>query len=158
MRRDPRPFLRCQKCFRRAGGRRCGHCGSDRVAWSFIVDANEAGAPRRQVQRSGFPTKEAALAELRTLVAASEGGRPEPTKLTTGQWLATWLNSTRGRIRPSTWANYELIVRLRLMPRIGDVPLRHLRPGTRTLVADREFRKSRIGRPGRAADPRLPAT
>jgi integrase len=127
MRRDPRPFQRCQQCSRRAGGRRCVHCGSDRVAWAFIVDLNEPGAPRRQAWRSGYPTKEAALADLRKLMAAAESGRTEPTKMTTGQWLAEWLPSVKGRVRASTWANYELIVRLRLVRALGSIPLRQLR-------------------------------
>jgi integrase len=39
-----------------------------------------------------------------------------------------WLPANQARLRPSTWAGYDANVRLHIVPRIGRVPLRHLRP------------------------------
>lgn len=143
MRRDPKPFQKCQKCFKRAEGRRCIHCGSDRVVWSFIVDTNEPGGRRRQVQRSGFKTKEAALVALREVQATVESGRPEPTKLTTGEFLDRWLASVEGQVRGGTWQNLESAVRLHLQPALGGVPLRRLtRTDVKAFVSDLVKRRS----------------
>ena len=39
-----------------------------------------------------------------------------------------WLPANQARLRPSTWAGYARNTRLHVVPRIGRVPLRHLRP------------------------------
>jgi integrase len=47
--------------------------------------------------------------------------------MTTGQWLAEWLPSIQGKVRDGTWANYEAVVKLHLMPTLGAIPLAQLR-------------------------------
>lgn len=39
-----------------------------------------------------------------------------------------WLPANQARLKPSTWAGYARNTRLHVVPRIGRVPLRHLRP------------------------------
>ena len=39
-----------------------------------------------------------------------------------------WLPSKRMTLRPSTWDSYRRVIDLHLIPRIGRIPLRHLRP------------------------------
>lgn len=130
MPRQPRPYRRCQVCSKRVerGLRRCAACGSDRITWAYRMDVNAPGEPRRPVHRSGL-TQEQALAEIREHLQRIDRGRPEPTRLTVGQWLEEWLQSIRGReqVRPGTWAGYELNVRLHLTAALGVVPLRQLR-------------------------------
>lgn len=129
MSRDPRPYRRCQGCSLRVarGARVCAGCGSNRLAWAYRMDVNAPGEPRKAIHRSGL-TQEQALAEIRGHLARIQGGRPEPSKITVGQWLAEWLPSVRTKVRGSTWASYEAIVRMHLEPALGGVPLRHLRP------------------------------
>jgi integrase len=54
---------------------------------------------------------------------------PYRSSLTVGVYLTQrWLPANQARLRPSTWAGYDRNVRLHIVPRIGRVPLRHLRP------------------------------
>jgi integrase len=39
-----------------------------------------------------------------------------------------WLPANQARLKPSTWAGYARDAQLHVVPRIGRVPLRHLRP------------------------------
>lgn len=58
-----------------------------------------------------------------------QGTFVEPTKLTVGQWLDTWLNEyAKPRIRPTTWDSYEMNVRCHIKPAIGGIPLKQLLP------------------------------
>lgn len=120
-------FRRCGQCSKRAGLRRCPHCGSDVLSWAFQVDVNGPGEPRRQRQRSGFPTKAAALEAMYALQRDAAKGLPEPTRMTLAEYLWEWHASIRGRIRGGTWAGYRDTLRHYLIPALGDVPLRHLK-------------------------------
>lgn len=119
-------YRRCRSCTWPVAGRRCAKCGSDRIVWAFAVDVQERGMPRHQRKRSGFATKGEAVAAMRALQEAAEAGRGEPTRMTVGQWLDSWLLSIRDRVRGGTLANYELTVRRHIRPAIGDLPMRHL--------------------------------
>lgn len=62
-----------------------------------------------------------ALAEVR------QGTYVEPSKLTVGEWLDTWLKEyARPHIRPSTWQNYEMVIRVHIKPAIGSLQLKQL--------------------------------
>lgn len=73
------------------------------------------GPTRREVIRR--------LRESRWLLA--QGLPVSARKVSVGLLLASWLELTRGRIRPSTYESYELNVR-RIAASLGDVPLLHL--------------------------------
>jgi len=77
-------------------------------------------------------------------LARVETGTPEPTKMTTGEWLDRWLQSLPGKLRGGTLANYELTVRRHLVPTIGAVPLRRL------TLADVEAAYARLAKSGSA--------
>jgi integrase len=52
-----------------------------------------------------------------------------PHKLTLGEWLQTWLWEYKApRVRPATFAGYEMIVRRHLSPALGHIALQDLRP------------------------------
>lgn len=58
-----------------------------------------------------------------------QGTFVEPTKLTVGEWLDTWLDDyKKPRLRQLVWESYEVIVRCHLKPAIGSLPLKDLRP------------------------------
>ena len=146
--RQGRTFKRCQVCTRGvpADRRRCPHphpagkeADRERIVWAFQVDLNAPGAPRRQRQGSGYATRGAAVAAMREAQSRADAGEPEPTRLTTGQWLERWLPSMRGRVRGGSWVGYELAVRRHLAPRLGATPLRSLtRAHVRAAYADME--------------------
>lgn len=148
MRRQGRVFRRCRACSRGTEGRTCDHCGSDRVAWAFQTDLNAHGEARRQVCRSGFATKAAAIAAMQEAQQRAESGTPEPTRLSVGQWLEQWHASRRADLRGSTWAAYGLMVRAYVVPTIGPLPLRSLtRARLKALYADLADHGGRGSRP-----------
>lgn len=92
--------------------------------WKATITGPD-GTAKPKVKR-GFETKRAALDDLRDALAASgkPGGFTEPSKMLTGEYLATWLDGLR--LAPSTVASYRKNVRLHIAPRIGTVPLASL--------------------------------
>lgn len=67
------------------------------------------------------------------------GVTPAPNRLTVGRVLDDWLADRRGRIRPSTWVSYELLIRLHLAT-ITRIPLARLEPAdVRRLMREREI-------------------
>ena len=109
--------------------------------WKATITGPD-GIARPKVKR-GFTTKQAALAGLRDALAASDkGGYAEPSKMLTGEYVATWLDGLR--LAPSTVASYRKNVRLHITPHIGAVPLASLTP----TVLDKLYRQ--LERDGRA--------
>lgn len=53
-------------------------------------------------------------------------GRP----VTLGQFIENWLAGVRGRVRPRTHTRYENILRVHVLPSLGQTPLRQLTPTT----------------------------
>nr|WP_277998841.1 N-terminal phage integrase SAM-like domain-containing protein [Moorella sulfitireducens] len=53
----------------------------------------------------------------------------EPTKLKFGEYLEQWLeNYGRTRLAPTTYRRYSQVINLRVIPKLGDIPLEKLRP------------------------------
>lgn len=51
----------------------------------------------------------------------------EPHKTTLGEWLDAWLERyMKVKLRPTTYASYEMLIRLYLKPQLGSIPLRKL--------------------------------
>ncbi len=88
-----------------------------------------SGRERRRWHPAG-PDRSEAEALVRRLAADRMADRsPRRSSLTVGVYLTQrWLPANQARLRPSTWAGYDANVRLHIVPRIGRVPLRHLRP------------------------------
>lgn len=49
-------------------------------------------------------------------------------RITFGQYLQSWLEYTKGTVRPKTWQQYEGIVRNHLTPALGKIRLSELQP------------------------------
>ena len=63
------------------------------------------------------------------LAERRRGGGHERCSLTVAVYLTQrWLPSKQVTLRPSTWDAYRRVVDLHVVPRIGRIPLRHLRP------------------------------
>jgi integrase len=116
------------------------------------VDTAPPGFPRRQKSQGGFRTRAEALDAMnRFQVEMQDGTYVQPTRLTTGQYLRTWLAEVRARglVRPTTIKTYDVAVRVHIAPRLGAVPVQQL---TRRRIKDlynilRQNGRSR-GRPG----------
>ncbi|MDN5347458.1 MAG: hypothetical protein PWP65_1022 [Clostridia bacterium] len=96
-------------------------CGQLVIAW-------EGDKPRR-VTYYGKTKKEVLDKLTQAKAELQQGTFVEPTRLTFGDWLQVWLEEyKKPAMRPATWANYEQIIRLYLVPTLDNVPLRELRP------------------------------
>lgn len=86
------------------------------------------GRERRRWHPAG--TDERAARELAREVAASQANdRPRRSSLTLAVYLTQrWLPTKRLSLRTSTWDSYRRNIELHVLPSIGRVPLRHLRP------------------------------
>jgi hypothetical protein len=47
-----------------------------------------------------------------------------------GHYLKEWLAHARGRVRATTYAGYEYLIRCHAVPALGEVPLTELSPFT----------------------------
>ncbi|MSO36977.1 MAG: hypothetical protein EXQ69_01860, partial [Acidimicrobiia bacterium] len=103
--------------------------------WSFVVDAgmDAATGKRRQVRRTGFLTRKAALEELSEIVG-DKGTLPRaaPSRQTIGSFAADWLETVRPSLKPSTWSGYNQKLRAHVIPKIGAIPMRSVTPGLLT--------------------------
>ena len=82
-------------------------------------------------RRSVFAhTQREAQDRLRAALVTSSAGIAAPDgRMTVGAWLDTWLaTSVAQRCRPSTAANYAIVVRLYIKPAVGRIPLAKLTP------------------------------
>ena len=120
-------YRRCTKagCRSRvgAGARSCSKCHGETFSWSFAVDLAPAGAPRKQRQAGGFPTKAAAVEAMSRLqTQRADGTYIEPSKATLGGYLTNWL-AARNDLTGNTRRDYETSIRKHIAPRPGAVPL-----------------------------------
>jgi integrase len=83
----------------------------------------------KRITLYGKTRQEVADKLTKTLHDKQQGTVIAPHKLTLGEWLETWLQEyKRQRIRPSTFDSYEIIVKRYVIPVIGHIALRDLRP------------------------------
>jgi integrase len=108
-----------------------GHVRKRGKSWAYVVDLppGQDGA-RRQRWRSGFRTRrEAERALAQTIGQVHRGEYVERSRLSVGAYLSDeWLPAIRSSVRPSTHASYSMIVRTRIVPRLGGVALQALTP------------------------------
>jgi len=82
----------------------------------------------RQVWRSAKTPRQAELLRNK-LLAEHDAGTLTQTKGNLGDYLNRWLNEyATTNLSPSTFKGYEYIVRYHLVPTIGGLPLKNLRP------------------------------
>lgn len=119
---------RCPQCGTTITARRCPVCNSA-PSWGFIIEAGRKDGKRKRIVRRGFATKSGAQA------AASEmendlrtRAHVEPSKISVGEWLDAWYdkNALAGHWKPSTASGYASLIRSRLKPAIGDIPVQQL--------------------------------
>jgi integrase len=100
-------------------------------SWSFTVDVQPPGAPRKQLTRAGFATKSEAIEAMHEVQESLRVGRyVEPSRLTLGEFLVKmWLPAVKSTVRPTTWDSYEAYIRLYIVPRLGEVPIQAISRG-----------------------------
>jgi hypothetical protein len=74
-------------------------------------------------------TKKEAEAELRRLLGdADRGAHIAPAKLTLQQWADQWIALKAAERQHKTVARYDDLLRLHVMPKLGDRPLQQIKP------------------------------
>jgi len=103
-----------------------------RKTWTFVVDVTTSDGRRQQVKRRGFRTKnEAEAAEAGVVSDARRGCYVRPSRSTVAEYLVeTWLPARRVNLRASTVLGYEKVIRRRIVPYLGSVPLASLDAAT----------------------------
>jgi integrase len=97
-------------------------CKDGRVVGAW-VDANG----RKRYATSMTMTKAQMRAKVRkALEDRDKGIAYDSENLTVGAYLLRWLEATKGSVRDRTWQRHEQVVRLHLVPTIGNVKLDRL--------------------------------
>jgi integrase len=99
--------------------------------WSYVVDGEPGLDGRRsQRKRGGFRTRDDAERALRAYLSDRDAGRPTAGRSDRrlGEWLAEWLETKAGSVKPTTMAGYRYAVEQLIVPRIGGLKLRDVRP------------------------------
>jgi integrase len=95
------------------------------VSWFFTLElGRDASGKRIQRTRRGFPTKKACETERAAeLVDRRRGTHIEPSTTPLSVYLERWLTETAGNHSGATHYTYQVIVRTRIVPALGTVPL-----------------------------------
>jgi integrase len=101
-------------------------------SWEVSVRAGRDPASGRytRIFRTVRGTRKDAERALAKLVhEAATGGLVDPGRVTVGEWLDRWLHDiAKPNVAAKTWERYEEVVRIRLKPHLGKIPLHQLRP------------------------------
>jgi integrase len=105
-----------------------GH-GADKVRWGFAVDVAPVGAPRQQIKRTGFETKEAATAaKAKLLDEHRRGVWVQPDRMTVRDYLEQWITRLEATKREtgSTLYGWRVCIEHHLVPHLGDIRIQQL--------------------------------
>ena len=101
-------------------------------SWSVIVDLGRdpVTGKRRQLWRSVKGTKRDAQVVLTQLLHQRDTGVDAPPgKTTVGEFLQLWLQTYAApNTAPKTYERYEQLMRVHVVPLLGNIPLSKLRP------------------------------
>jgi integrase len=132
MRAHARPGRVYRRCgCRDSQGRQLGaHCPrltDDPVhgSWTFAVDipGPEPGTRHQTVRRGGFATEDDARTALHRYLDGRLLGISADPNQTVGEYLATWLDGKRLRLKATTWVRYRDYVQDDLIPALGPIRL-----------------------------------
>jgi integrase len=108
-----------------------GHVRKRGATWTVVYDeGRDEHGRRRQRSKGGFATRREAQAFLHSvLTRLGDGSYAAPSKQNLGDYLLNeWLPAIGPTVRPMSLEQYEKTVRLRILPRLGGVPLQALTP------------------------------
>jgi integrase len=93
-------------------------------------DLGRDGFGKRRIARTTFHgTRKDAERELtRLLRSLDTNEHVDPTRMTVGQWLETWIETVRFEISPKTHERYVELVKNFLTPALGDLRITKLTP------------------------------
>lgn len=120
-------------------------------SWTIVIDLGRSSSGKRnRIYRTFRGNKREAEKELARLITEFDKGiYIEPSKLSFGQYLEEWLeNYGRIRLAATTYRRYEQIIKLRVIPKIGIIPLQKLRPAHIQKFLREIVEEGRLDKPG----------
>lgn len=100
--------------------------GRYRVMINLGRDGDGRRRMRTEVVRGTKREAEARERELRRELET--GSYVEPHRMTVAEYMARWLEATKGKVEERTWVRYEQITRNQIVPTLGHIKLSQLRP------------------------------
>lgn len=100
-------------------------------SWTIQVYAGRDPVTGKDVRvaRTVKGTKKEAELELTKLIQATETGVDfNASKLTVAEYAERWLKAKHKKVRPKTLERYSDLMRLHIVPIIGNIPLLKLKP------------------------------
>jgi integrase len=96
----------------------------NRPSWYFHLHGTEVPTPSHQLRRGGFASQREAQRAGREVARALERGEyvPDSTETVAG-FLALWMQTKRPSLKATSAASYEQVIRLRIVPHLGEVRL-----------------------------------
>jgi hypothetical protein len=95
--------------------------------FAIVIDARDAAGNRKRRWFSFEGTKREAQRRCAELIAETRGGQAaSPERMTVGQYLERWLDHALPLVSPRTHERYQELVRNRLAPLLGAVPVAKL--------------------------------
>jgi integrase len=105
--------------------------GRSKTTWYVVVElGRDATGRRRQKWHGGYHTRrEAEAARAKLVNEVNTGIYATPSKVTLDEWIAdSWLPTMRSQVKESTWDGYDRMLRLHVIPALGQRPLHQLTP------------------------------
>ncbi len=109
-----------------------GHIRKRGKSWSIVVELGRdpvTGKRKQQWQSIKGTKKDAERALAKIIHDLDKGISVKPTKMTVGEFLEQWLKDyVASNTSPRTAERYTQMIRLHLIPNLGNIPLSQLRP------------------------------
>lgn len=106
--------------------KRVGNTG--KVTWTCVVDGppDPVTGKRKQRRLSASTKRELQEQVTAMLHAAKSGAYVAPTGQLLREYLIGWLAGHKSQIRETTYRSYEQLIRIHVLPKLGNVPLQKL--------------------------------
>jgi len=103
--------------------------GSITYTKTVNVGADPVTGKRRQSRLSAKSVRELKRLWAAEIKRIEDGNYIEPSKTTVGEYLSHWLATyAKHNVRPTTYRSYEQLIRLHIVPALGNVKLQKLTP------------------------------
>jgi Phage integrase, N-terminal SAM-like domain/Arm DNA-binding domain len=97
--------------------------------WAIVIDLRDSTGKRKRKWHSFAGTKRGAQEECARLISELKAGNyVEASKETVAAFLDRWLADIKSRVSPRTHERYVELARKNIVPALGAMPLKKLRP------------------------------
>jgi integrase len=119
--------------------------------WYAVIDLRDAATGKRKRKWHSLDAKgkREAQIECAGIISSIEAGTYlEPDKTTLAVFIQHWLNDVKSRVSPRTVESYTQISRSNIIPMLGSIILRDLRPQAISVAYSRALAEGRKSGPG----------